>query len=202
MAGLRGDHVVLEALRLDHAAEVWPAADDDVIRQWWPRRWRSRDDVEAQFRHLLKRQDEGTAEPFLIRAIGDPGAAPKGALAAGCTAYYGISEEHRHLSIGWTFLLAPYRRTAVNTESKLLMLQEAFEGRGLARVQFDVDARNERSQNAVTRLGAKREGVLRKHRVLWNGYIRDTVVFSITDDEWPAVKQRLRARLDRGEHPE
>jgi RimJ/RimL family protein N-acetyltransferase len=191
---LRGEHVALEPLDIVHAAELWPAADDDVIREWWPRRWHSREDVEAQFRHLCKRRDEGTAEPFLIRALADAGRDP----AAGATAFYGISDEHRHLSIGWTFLLAPYRRSAVNTETKLLLLEEAFERRGLARVQFDVDSRNLRSQTAVARIGARREGVLRKHRVLWNGYLRDTVVFSVTADEWPDVKARLRARRAAG----
>lgn len=183
----RGEHVSIEPLRMEHAAELWPAADDDAMRRWWPRRWMSQEDVEAQFQTLLDMQATGRAEPFLLRA-------PDG-TAAGSSAYYGLSDVHRHLTIGWTFLTPAHRRTAMNTEAKLLLLEEAFEVRGMERVQFDVDARNTTSRAAVLRLGATQEGILRRHRVLWDGFVRDTVVFSVLRDEWPRVKAGLRSRL-------
>lgn len=190
---LLGDHVRLVPLRVEHAADVWPAADDDAIRRWWPRRWKSQEDVEAQFRHLLGLRDEGKAEPFLILAR-QPGGSE---VPAGSTSFYGISREHRHLSIGWTWLLAPYRRSPVNTETKRLLMREAFDERAMVRVQFDVDSRNAISRAAVERLGAKLDGVLRYHKVLWDGYIRDTCVYSVVRDEWPDVEARLVARLQR-----
>lgn len=181
---MQGRTVTIEPLRPEHARELWPGADDDAIRRWWPRRWRSEADVAAQIDALLAQRDTGTAEPFLLRDAGS-------GEAAGSTAYYNISRPHRHLSIGWTFLLAPWRRTGLNTETKRLLLAEAFDGRGMERVQFDVDGRNDRSQAAVARIGATREGTLRRHKVLHDGYIRDTVVFSILREEWPAVDARL-----------
>ena len=99
------------------------------------------------------------------------------------------------VSIGTSFLHPSVRGGPANPEAKLLMLDHAF-GCGAARVQFKVDTRNLRSQAAVAKLGAVREGVMRRDRLTWTGYIRDTVVFSILDHEWPELKARLRARVD------
>ncbi len=184
---LIGTHVTLEPLQPEHATELWPAADDDAIRTLWPRRWQSVEDVGDQFRMLMEWQSQGNAEPYLIRT--------NEGKAAGSTVLYSIDAMHRSATIGWTFVVTPFRRTAVNTEAKLLMLTHAFEDLGLERVQFDVDARNKNSQKAVERIGATREGVLRRHKVLWDGFVRDTVVFSITRDEWPRVKAGLEERL-------
>jgi N-acetyltransferase len=100
------------------------------------------------------------------------------------------------VEIGGTFLHPDVRQTYVNPEAKLLMLDHAFSS-GAVRVQFSVDSRNKRSQAAVAKLGAVREGVLRQNRITWTGYIRDTVIFSILDHEWPAVRDRLQSRLQR-----
>lgn len=112
----------------------------------------------------------------------------------GMSSYYTSLAGQGGVEIGTTFLHPDVRGGAVNSESKLLMLQHAFDS-GAVRVQFRVDARNVRSQAAVARLGAVREGILRHDRLTWTGYVRDTVYFSILDDEWPAVRAQLTERL-------
>jgi RimJ/RimL family protein N-acetyltransferase len=119
---------------------------------------------------------------------------PSGRVA-GCTRYANIALEHRRLEIGWTWVGRPFRRTYVNTEAKYLMLSHAFETLRLARVELKTSHLNLPSQNAMKRLGCVQEGTLRKHTVRENGETRDTVYFSILDDEWPAVKARLEAMM-------
>lgn len=116
----------------------------------------------------------------------------------GSTRYLNIRTEHRGLEIGWTWLGRDWQGTAINTEAKLLLLEHAFENLGAIRVEFKTDARNRRSQAALKRLGALREGVLRRHMIVQEGFQRDSVYFSITDEDWPAVKAQLIARLQAG----
>jgi N-acetyltransferase len=111
----------------------------------------------------------------------------------GSTRYLTIRPEHRSLEIGWTWLGQEWQRTAINTEAKLLLLKHAFEQLGCVRVEFKTDARNERSQAALLRIGATREGVMRSHMIVQNNYRRDSVYFSIIESEWPKVKKRLEA---------
>jgi RimJ/RimL family protein N-acetyltransferase len=125
--------------------------------------------------------------PYAIRRLSD-------GRVVGMSSYFMASAKHRGVEIGATFLHPDVRATSVNPEAKLLMLGHAFDS-GAIRVQFTVDLRNERSQAAVAKLGAVREGVLRRDRRTWTGHVRDSVVFSILDSEWPAVKQRLEQRL-------
>lgn len=117
--------------------------------------------------------------------------------AVGSTRYLDIAPHDRRLEIGWTWLERDLWRTPVNTECKYLLLKHAFEGLGCLRVQLKTDLRNTRSQQAIERLGAAREGVLRKHMILpyQENYQRSTVMYSIIDDEWPAVKARLEAKM-------
>ncbi|GAA4293328.1 GNAT family protein [Actinokineospora soli] len=117
---------------------------------------------------------------------------------AGTTSYYEVDARHRGLYIGHTWIGAPWQRTALNTEAKLLLMAHAFETWGALRVGWHTDIRNERSQRAIERLGATREGVLRAHRIRPDGTIRDTVVYSVTADEWPAVREGLQAKLSAG----
>jgi N-acetyltransferase len=112
----------------------------------------------------------------------------------GMSSYYTSLAEQGGIEIGSTFLHPDVRGSVVNSESKFLMLQHVFE-LGAVRVQFRVDTRNVRSQDAVARLGAVREGVLRRDRLTWTGYVRDTVYFSILADEWPQVRATLTARI-------
>lgn len=125
---------------------------------------------------------------YAIRRIADR-------RVVGMSSYYMALATQGGVEIGATFLHPDARGGVLNSESKLLMLDHAFTS-GAVRVQFRVDKRNLRSQAAVTKLGAVREGVLRRDRLTWTGYIRDTVYFSILDHEWPAVRVRLEARLD------
>lgn len=118
--------------------------------------------------------------------------------AVGSTRFGDIAPEHDRVEIGWTWIAPSHQRTAVNTEAKLLQLGYAFDELGATRVALKTDARNLRSQAAIERLGGVREGVLRKHIRLPDGYLRDTVYYSILADEWPAVKARLEERLARG----
>jgi N-acetyltransferase len=116
----------------------------------------------------------------------------------GSTSLYNIVPSLRTLGIGYTWLGRPWWRTGHNTESKLLLLHHAFDTLGAARVVWHTDIYNERSQAAIARLGATREGVLRKHRIRFDGSWRDTVQFSMTDDDWPSVRATLTGRLAAG----
>ena len=118
-------------------------------------------------------------------------------MVVGSTSFLNIDAASRGLEIGSTFLRPDARGGPVNPDMKLAMLAHAFEG-GALRVEIRTDGRNDRSQAAIAKLGAVREGVLRRQKRLWNGDIRDTVVFSILEEEWPQVRQRLEARLEQG----
>ena len=118
--------------------------------------------------------------------------------AIGSTRFGDIAPEHGRVEIGWTWIAPSHQRTAVNTEAKLLQLAYAFDELGATRIALKTDLRNERSQRAIERLGAVREGVLRHHIRLPDGYLRDTVYYSILAEEWPAVKAALVRRLAEG----
>jgi RimJ/RimL family protein N-acetyltransferase len=124
---------------------------------------------------------------FAIRRLSD-------GKVVGTSSYLNIRRLHKGLEIGSTFLHPDARSGPVNAESKRLMLAHAFDA-GAIRVEFMIDVRNARSQAAVTKLGADKDGVLRNHKITWTGHVRDTAVFSITDADWPGVKQRLDFRL-------
>jgi RimJ/RimL family protein N-acetyltransferase len=113
----------------------------------------------------------------------------------GSTRYLAISPRDRRLEIGWTWLTPAAQRTRINTEAKYLQLVHCFEQLGCLRVEWETDARNERSRNAILRLGAREEGTLRKHSLSQHGFQRDSVYFSMIDDEWPEAKARLRGML-------
>ena len=148
--------------------------------------------VSTQSRVLIL--DEATSAPSQIPfAIVETG---KG-RTVGSSRYLNIRNEHKSLEIGWTWIGQEWQRTAVNTQVKLLLMSHAFEQLGCVRVEFKTDARNERSQQALLRIGATREGVLRNHMIVQNNYVRDSVYFSVTEAEWPAVKARLEALANR-----
>ena len=113
----------------------------------------------------------------------------------GSTRFMAIAAPHRRVEIGSSWVAKPWQRTAVNTEAKYLMLRHAFETWGCLRVELKTDSRNERSRRAMLRLGCVEEGTYRKHVVTERGQVRDTVYFSVVDDEWPAVKARLEGLL-------
>jgi len=184
---LEGRHARLEPLAALHAPDLLLAAQDDEIWRYMPiARPRALVDLERMIADALAAQERGTELPFAIldQASG---------RAIGSTRYLDLRLAHRGLEIGWTWITPAHQRSAINTECKLLLLAHAFEALGCLRVQLKTDLRNLRSQAAIERLGAKKEGVLRKHYVYWDGYVRDTVMYSITDAEWPEVKRRLSA---------
>jgi N-acetyltransferase len=185
---LEGRHVRLVPLSPDHLTELWEVAKEEELWRLTVASVRSPDDLRRYVEAALNWQAAGTALPFTttLAATGQ---------VVGSTRFGNASAHDRRVEIGWTWVGRPWRRTPVNTEAKYLMLRHAFETLGLARVELKTDALNERSQNAMLRIGATREGTLRKHMVTETGRMRDTVYFSILDDEWPAVKARLEAML-------
>ncbi len=185
---LVGEHVSLVALAPAHAAGLLDAADDDEVFRWQSFA-RPTTLTEAAELH-----DWYTARPNAITWTQIDRASN---AVAGLTTYYEIDPRNRAVTIGATWLGRRFWRTAVNTEAKLLLLSRAFDTLGCARVVWHVDIGNERSQAAVERIGGVREGVLRKHMVRRDGSWRDTVLYSMTDDEWPAARERLEDRLRR-----
>lgn len=186
---LTGNVVELRPLVLQDAPALLEALSEPAIWRYLPvRQPASVGDAERWISEALRNQERGDELPFLTvhRERGE---------VAGTTRFLDISAADRHAEIGWTAIAAPYQRTAVNTEAKYLMLRHAFETWGCIRVQLKTDLRNERSQTAIERLGAVREGVLRKARIMPDGYLRSSVYYSITDDEWPAVKANLEHKL-------
>jgi RimJ/RimL family protein N-acetyltransferase len=142
------------------------------------------DDMRNWVRDLLSRAERGTDFPFVAIHLAS-------GRVAGATRYLNIMPKDRGLEIGGTWYGTEFQRTPVNTECKYLLLQHAFETLGCIRVQLKTDLRNERSQKAIERIGAKKEGVLRNHMILPDGRYRHSVFYSILDTEWPKVKERL-----------
>ncbi len=186
---LEGNFVRLEPMTEEHAYRLSQAGNDPSI-------WRymlygeltTEQGMLAWVRDILSRKAAGTDQPFVVIH-------KESGMAAGATRYMEIRPQHRSLEIGGTWYGVQFQRTAVNTESKYLLLRHAFETLGAIRVQFKTDSRNERSQRAIERLGAVREGMLRNHMILEDGVIRHSVYYSILDSEWPAVKIRLEEKL-------
>ena len=146
-------------------------------------------DMRAQIEDLLSRQARGTDLPFAVRHLAD-------GRAIGMSRYLDIQVVNQMLEIGGTWYTPSLQRTAVNTECKWLLMTHAFETLGCVRVQIKTDLRNERSQRAIERLGAVREGVLRNHMRMPDGYQRSSVYYSVLAEEWPTVRERLRGWLD------
>lgn len=184
---MRGSVVALEPYSPDLREEVRAALDCDAeawdlfascgqgahFESWWSK--------------LSGGLRDGTWVPFAVRRLADK-------RVVGSTSFLNIRPESRVVEIGATFFAPDARGTAVNPEAKLLMLTHAFD-QGARRVEFLTDARNERSRAAIAKLGAVEEGTLRRDRVTWTGHIRDSVIFSITDLDWPRVRDGLQARL-------
>jgi N-acetyltransferase len=182
---LAGRHVMLEPAAERHHADLVAAGQDDAVWEWLP--W-PRPSTEAELAALLE-AERAIALPFAQVDMAS-------GRAVGVTTYRDVDERHRTLEIGGTWIGRPWWRTAINTEAKLLFLGHAFETLGANRVAIKTDIRNVRSQAAIARLGAVREGVLRRQYIRRDGSLRDTVMYSLLPAEWPAVKARLQARLD------
>jgi RimJ/RimL family protein N-acetyltransferase len=185
---LRGRHLTLEPLEERHAPDLFRAMQDEEVCRYlaWPPP-AALDETLRLVREACEQMARGQALPF-AQIWNESG------RAIGSTRLLDIRPKDRQVEIGSTFLARAHWRTPANTESKYLLLRHCFEALGCVRVALKTDARNTRSQAAIERLGAVREGVLRRHMNV-RGFQRDTVYYSILDAEWPAVRARLEARL-------
>jgi RimJ/RimL family protein N-acetyltransferase len=188
---LTGRVVRLEPLSEAHIPDLTIAAQDENI---WRFMLYGNIQTQAQMRawvqDILGRQARGTDLPFAVIYL-------ESDQAIGATRYLDIRLSDRGLEVGGTWYAPAFQHTSVNTECKFMLLKHAFEDLGCVRVQFKTDLRNERSQRAIERLGAVKEGILRNHIITPEGYLRSSVYYSILDSEWPAVKVKLEEKLKR-----
>lgn len=187
---LQGENVLLEPLQIEHSEALGQAAADGEL---WNLKFTgvpTVSDMPQMIEKALANRDAGTELPFTVRRLSDQ-------KVVGTTRFYFLSEEHRNLSIGYTWYSRSVQRTAVNTESKLLLLSYAFERLGCISVAWHTDDLNHNSQKAIERLGAKFEGVLRNHKIMPDGRYRDTHCYSMLDTEWPESKAFLTQCLAR-----
>jgi RimJ/RimL family protein N-acetyltransferase len=194
---LEGQHVRLEPMTQAHAEPLIAAASDGEL-------WNTQVTIippAAGMEDYIQFALDGLAQrnqlPFTIirKDSGSAGASPSTDQIVGSTRFYEIFPNDRKCAIGYTWLSKSAQRSPVNTECKLLLLAHAFETWQCVRVELITDVLNEQSRAAILRLGAKQEGILRRHLILPNGRVRDSVFFSIIDSEWPEVKERLQNRL-------
>ncbi|ABM25232.1 MULTISPECIES: GNAT family N-acetyltransferase [Shewanella] len=185
---LSGEHVVLEPLSLSHVAALSLAVADGELWHLWYTNVPEPSEMKAYVTQAIEDAQRGESFPFAVRdrVSGE---------IVGCTRICHWESEHRHLEIGYTWYAKRAQRTGINTESKLLLLTFAFESLDAIAVEFRTHWHNQASRQAIARLGAKQDGVLRNNRILKDGTIRDTVVYSIIDTEWPTVKSGLQFRL-------
>lgn len=188
---LAGDVVSLEPLSIDHTSGLSEAARDGEMWRLWYTRVPHPDRMEAEIARRLELQRLGTMIPFAARRL-DTGA------LIGMTTYMNIDADTPRVEIGSTWNAASAHGTGTNAESKLLLLRHAFDVWECPAVEFRTDFHNQQSRAAIARLGAKQDGILRSH-IRGDGYLRDTVVFSITQAEWPGVRRGLEFRLAKRE---
>lgn len=184
---LTGRHATLEPMSRDHIDGLRAALAGDALAALWFTSVPKAEDAARYVDAVLAAQAEGRVLPFVVRDASG--------RVVGSTRYYGLEADVPKLSIGYTWYAPDVQRTGVNTEAKLLLLTHAFETLGCISVVFETSWFNHRSRAAIARLGAKQDGVLRNHKRHADGSPRDTVVFSILDTEWPAVRSNLLARL-------
>jgi N-acetyltransferase len=185
---LEGQLVRLEPLASSHQESLLAAANDGELWKSTVTIVPSRETIAAYIATALNAQQQGLALPFVIiqKSTG---------LIVGSTRFFHIERDHRRVEIGYTWLAASAQRTGINTEAKLLLMTHAFENLRCIRVEFVTDVLNEQSRTAILRLGAKQEGILRSHMIMPSGRYRDSVMFSITEAEWPDIKSRLAGMI-------
>ena len=185
---LEGRHVRLEPLSQKHLDGLTEVGLQEELWRWIPAPVRTREEMAAYIDTALDEQRRGVSLPFatIEKSSGRP---------IGSSRYGNIDCTHHRLEIGWTWVAPAWQRTVANTEAKFLMLLHAFEILKCMRVELKTDSLNEKSRNAIKRIGAKEEGIFRNHIITASGRIRHTVYFSIIDSEWPSIKSALQARL-------
>jgi RimJ/RimL family protein N-acetyltransferase len=187
---LRGRVATLEPLAAGHAPALAQAAADGDLWRLWYTSIAPPDRMAEYVAAALDMRERFDAMPFVVRdnATGD---------VVGCTRFFNVDAKNRRVEIGHTWYAQRAQRTPVNTECKLMLLAHAFDALGCIAVEFRTHWFNQASRAAIARLGARQDGVLRNHQLAPDGAKRDTVVFSIIDNEWPAVRAHLRFQLDR-----
>jgi RimJ/RimL family protein N-acetyltransferase len=185
---LEGRFVRLEPLALTHIDALAAVGLDPDLWKWTTTSLRTPEEMREYVQSAIDDRAARRALPFATIECAT-------GTAIGCTRFANISIPDRRVEIGWTWVAGPWQRTPVNTEAKLLMLRHAFEALGCIRVELKTDRLNERSRNAIKRIGGVEEGILRQHMITASGRLRDTVYYSILDTEWPGVRDRLEARL-------
>ena len=186
---LSGSKVILEPLSLEHLDGIIAAVKDGELWSLWFTSIPSPEKAEGYIKTALDMRENAGAMPFIVRDR-------ESNAIIGCTRYFNVDEVNQRLEIGYTWYSESYQRTVVNTESKYLLLSHAFEELDAIAVEFRTHWHNHKSRAAIARLGAKQDGVLRNHIKSTDGVYRDTVVFSIINLEWPAVKQALKFKLN------
>src|SRR5438270_7062531 len=185
---LEGRYVRLEPLTAEHASGLAEIGLDQDLWKWIPTPVRTPEEMSAYVQTALAEQTNGSALPF---ALIDKSSG----RVIGSTRYANIERLHHRLEVGWTWVATQWQRSAINTEAKYLLLRHAFEKLKCMRVELKTDSLNDRSRNAILRIGAREEGTFRNHMITASGRIRHTVYFSIIDSEWPEVKSRLESKL-------
>lgn len=185
---LTGRFVRLEPLSFEHLDDLCAVGLDPELWRWIPNQVGTREQMHGYIETALHEQDAGVSLPFAVIHL-------ESGRAIGSTRYGAINLPNRRVEIGWTWYASAFQRTPVNTECKLLLLTHAFERLGMIRVEFKTDALNEKSRNALARIGGVQEGIFRKHLICDSGRIRDTVYFSVLDVEWPEKKRALEAKI-------
>jgi RimJ/RimL family protein N-acetyltransferase len=189
---LKGKYVTLEPMGLGHVDELAEVGLEPSIWEFTIDRFTDRSGMQRYVESALADQTRGIALPFVTKLT-------ESNKIVGSTRFGNIGAANRKTEIGWTWIAPAWQRTYVNTEAKLVMLTHAFEVWGCVRVEFKTDATNQRSRNAIRRLGATEEGTLRRHMITDTGRFRDTVYFSILDTEWNRVKAELSEKVRKHE---
>lgn len=185
---LESDRVKLEPMRRDHLDALSDAGKFEELWQWTNAKADTRDGMSAYMENALAEAERGIALPFVTIDKAS-------STIVGSTRFHGMDSVNRRVEIGWTWITPTFQRTYINSEAKYLMLRHAFDNWDCVRVEIKTDVLNEKSRNAILRLGAVEEGILRRHTLTHTGRFRDTIYYSILDHEWPAVKAHLEARL-------
>jgi N-acetyltransferase len=189
---LEGTSVRLEPLRLEHAPLFWDVVKDDLEEtfRWIPYPMAKPEDFQTVVEKALAELERGESLPFAI-------VEKESGRVIGSTRYMNMDVANRKVEIGSTWIAPAWQRSAINTEAKYLMIRHGFEQWGCLRVELKTDSLNQKSRNAILRIGAKEEGTLRQHMITYSGRVRDTVYFSILNKEWPEVKVKLESMVSR-----
>ena len=187
---LEGKRVRLEPMNENHLDALTAAGAFDELWKWTGNKATTRESMKEYMDTALAEAKAGVSLPFVTVDRGS-------GKIIGSTRFGNIDRANRRVEIGWTWITPAFQRTYVNSEAKYLMLRHAFEVWNCMRVELKTDVLNDKSRNAMLRMGAKEEGILRKHSVTYSGRIRDTIYYSVLDTEWPEVREGLLRSIDR-----